>query len=206
MGAKLVEEGSSGVRRAAGPYEEEEAEGDGSGCCGWKGGAGYGRYTSSPVLLATEEIRLPSILVVGPTGEEAKDTSSLHQEKRMRERSPWQEERTRKMVIGGSKGQREKRCGHRFATEQKRLQEGRRLRVGVEAIVYYRWGWEEEPSQTSCHRSCHLTVDKERKPMHQKPWRVALTSAIRASKIEADDGESSKEGGSRWKRKVVPKK
>ncbi|RRT44343.1 hypothetical protein B296_00049562 [Ensete ventricosum] len=115
MGAKLVEEGSSGVRRAVGPYEEEEAEGDGSGCCGWKGGAGYSRcYTSPLVLLAIEEIRLPSILVVGPTGEEAEDTSSLHQEKRMRERSPWQEERTRKMVTGGSKGQREKRCGHRF--------------------------------------------------------------------------------------------
>ncbi|RZS14729.1 hypothetical protein BHM03_00046460 [Ensete ventricosum] len=75
------------------------------------------RCTSPPILLAAEEIRLPSILAVGSTGEEAEDTSSLHREKRTKERSPWQEERTRKIVAGGSEGQRENRCSHRFAVD-----------------------------------------------------------------------------------------
>ncbi|RWW00614.1 hypothetical protein GW17_00036416 [Ensete ventricosum] len=106
------------------------------------------RCTSPPILLAAEEIRLPSILAVGSTGEEAEDTSSLHREKRTKERSPWQEERTRKIVAGGSEGQRENRCSHRFAvlltkrTEQQRSQKGRRRRVDVEAIVCCRWGRE----------------------------------------------------------------
>ncbi|RWW56213.1 hypothetical protein BHE74_00037090, partial [Ensete ventricosum] len=64
----------------------------------------------------------------------------------------------------------------------------------------------EEPSQISSHRSYRLSADKERKPTHQEPWRVALMSTIGASKIEADNSKSDEEGGSQRKRRVVTKK